>query len=148
VHVELVARSREASLASLSPRILFVLCCTPMSKDNGHDPLSVQMVEILGKIHHELVNVRGAMGELRADVQATNTRLDATNTRLDATNTRLDTLHEDVVALRAEVTGIRNEVQSLRQETRVELEGIHEELRDDLGARVRRLEEAVFKRAS
>jgi uncharacterized protein YoxC len=79
-----------------------------MSKDNGHDPLRVQMVEILGKIHHELVNVRGAMGELRADVQAT-------NTRLDATNTRLDTLHEDVVALRAEVAGIRSEVTSLRQ---------------------------------
>ena len=118
-----------------------------MSKDNGHDPLTVQMVEILGKIHQELVNVRGAVGELRTDVQATNARLDTTNARLDTTNARLDTLHEDVVGLRAEVTGIRNEVISLRQETHVELEGIREELRDDLGARVRRLEEVVFKRA-
>ena len=125
-----------------------------MSKDNGHDPLTVQMVEILGKIHQELVNVRGAVGELRTDVQATNARLDTTNARLDTTNARLDTtnarldtLHEDVVELRAEVTGIRNEMVSLRLETHVELEGIREELRDDLGARVRRLEEVVFKRA-
>ena len=97
-----------------------------MSTGNGHDTVTVQMVDILGKIHQELVNVRGVVGAL----------------------------HEDVIALRAGQTELRNELNGLRvelhsdlEELRSEVHDLRTELREDLGTRVRRLEDTVFKRA-
>jgi hypothetical protein len=63
---------------------------------------------------------------------------------LKATNARLDTLHEDVIALRADVVSVKNEVSGLRVEMRADLD----DLRHSHEARIARLEEAVFKRAS
>jgi len=40
-----------------------------MSEENGHDPLTVQMVDLLGKIHGELVKLQG----LHAAVQGIHT---------------------------------------------------------------------------
>lgn len=112
-----------------------------MSQGNGHDPATAQMVEILHKIHVELVGVRAAVNDLSVRLDATNARLDATNARLDAFR---EEVREDLGALRADVTGIRNELGSLRVELRVDLD----ELRGSYEGRLARLEAAVFKKAS
>jgi archaellum component FlaC len=128
-----------------------------MSKDNGHDPATVQMVDILHRIHGELVGVRE--------------EVKATNARLDATNERLDRLHDNVLDLHADLVGVNGRLDVLtervdRLEGRVEkvedrLTGmaldVHEirndlhrgvATQDDHAVRLRRLEEAVFKPAA
>jgi archaellum component FlaC len=107
-----------------------------MSKDNGHDPATVQMVDILHRIHGELVGVRD---------------------ELKATNARLDTLHDDVLDLHADLIGVNGRLDVLTE--RVDkLEAKVEKVGDHIGgvvldmhdhaARLRRLEETVFKPAA
>ena len=98
---------------------------------SGHDLLTVPMVDILGKIHVELVGMREA--------------LNGTNARLDTTNAELAAFKAEV---RNELSGLRVDVHAGLDEVRREVHDLRTELREDLGARVRRLEEAVFKRAS
>jgi hypothetical protein len=96
-------------------------------KPNGHDPIAVEMLAVLKGMAADIAGIRG-------DVSALNGRVDA---------------------LGADLSSVKNELSSLRAETRAEFillrEEVHElrtELREDLGARVRKLEEAVFKKAS
>jgi FtsZ-binding cell division protein ZapB len=96
-----------------------------MAKGNGHDPMTVRLVEVLERIE---VHVKG------------------TNDRLDALNARVDALTEDVHALRADVTTIRNDLGSLRMEAHPDLDEMRAELRAH-EQRFLRLEEAVFKKA-
>jgi hypothetical protein len=91
-----------------------------MSTGNGHDPLTAQIVDILQSIREEI----------------------------RSTNGRLDALHEDHIALAVEVKGIRTELNSFRSETHVELELLREDLKEDYGARIARLEAVVFKPAA
>lgn len=105
-----------------------------MTTGNGHDPATAQRVEILHKIHVELVGVRAALND-------TNTRLDTTNARLE---TFREEVHGDLGARRADVTGIRNELSELRVELRADLD----DARSSYEARLARLEAAVFKKAS
>jgi chromosome segregation ATPase len=58
-------------------------------KSNGHDPLTVEMVDLLKQV------VSG-IGRLAVQIQGT-------NERLDVTNAHLDTLHDDVLDVRAQV---------------------------------------------
>ena len=71
---------------------------------------------------------------------------------LNGTNARLDTTNAELAAFKAEVrnelSGLRVDVHAGLDEVRREVHDLRTELREDLGARVRRLEEAVFKRAS
>jgi uncharacterized protein (DUF3084 family) len=114
-----------------------------MAGENGHDRVTVQMVELLGKIHAELVGV--------------NTRVDETNRRLDELKQETrDTLLDLVAEVHA--TNGRLDVLTARAE---ELDGRVEKIGDRLDGlaldahdvrkheeRIARLEEAVFKKAS
>jgi len=122
------------------------------SKGNGHDPLAAQMVAVLERIEGE---IRG----MRKDLTQ----------RIDQTNKDLTELRSELVAfkdeVRGELTDIRGELREIHHEiaetnTRVsrtnealtELRTDVHELRgevrtmSDYGARILRLEDAVFKR--
>jgi hypothetical protein len=98
-----------------------------VASENGHDRVTVQMVELLGKIHAELTE----------------------------SNKRLDTLHDDVLDLRAEVHAFKEETRNTLTDLRADVHAIRGELidlraevRGDLATRVARLENAVFQKAS
>jgi uncharacterized protein YPO0396 len=118
-------------------------------KENGHDPLPVEMVELLRQIVVATKDTNAKVGE-------TNQRLDATIGRLDETIRRLDVLHHDVVDLRAEVHDFKEETRAALSDLdrRVEKMGdrleslVLDQRREDLAGRVARLEAAVFKPAA
>jgi len=94
-------------------------------KKNGHDPLTVEMVELLRQIvvAGQETNRRAEETNRRAEetnrrAEETNKRLEETNKRLEETNKRLDVLHDDVVDLRADVAGVKEEVHAFKVETR------------------------------
>lgn len=95
-----------------------------MEKGNGHDPLTVRMVEILERIEGEVKGLRGEVTTLRDDMH---------------------TLREDVHEIRADVSTLKNEMRGLREEMRADL-AQHDEAHGDLISRVARLEAAVFKK--
>ncbi len=94
------------------------------AKKNGHDALTVEMVNLLRAI--------------LAEGKKTSQRVDETNQRLDALHEDFVGLREDVLALRADVVSVKNEVAGLRVEARAD--------RDDHEERLVKLEAAVFKR--
>jgi hypothetical protein len=95
-----------------------------MSKDNGHDPLTVQMVDLLR--------------EIRDGIKATNASLEAfrDETRGELTDIRgeLREIHHEIAETNVRVTDLRNDMR--------------EQLGGPVEARLRRLEDAVFKKAS
>jgi hypothetical protein len=103
-----------------------------MAGENGHDRVTAQMVELLGKIHAELVGVnkrvdetRDAVLDLVAEVHATNGRLDVLTARVDKLDARVEKISDRLDGLTLDIHDMRN----------------HEE-------RITRLEEAVFNKAS
>jgi chromosome segregation ATPase len=104
-----------------------------MATGNGQDPATIQMVELLGAIYREMQGMRGELNGMRSE-------LNGMRSELRATNERLDTLHDDVVDLRADVHELRAEVHAIREDL-VNTKGDH-------AARLRRLEDAVFKPAA
>jgi predicted nuclease with TOPRIM domain len=89
-----------------------------MATGNGHDPATVQMVEILGQIRTELAGLRedtnARFAELRGDVQDLRGEVAAFKTEVrneltDIRNEIADT-NEELVALRGEVHELRGEL--------------------------------------
>jgi hypothetical protein len=106
-----------------------VIRCRAMAteKTNGHDPMTVQMVELLREIRDEIRTSRDETRALREDVNA---RLDALKTVTENAHRHI---HERIDEAHAEA--IRN----TEERTAVP---------DGLVARIERLEAAVFKKAS
>ena len=102
-------------------------------KGNGHDPLTVELVDLLRQV------VNGING--------TNTRLDAFRDEMrgELTDIRgeLREMHHEMAATNERVTLTNERLEDLR----AELHGLRGDMKGAVETRLARLEGAVFKRA-
>jgi uncharacterized coiled-coil DUF342 family protein len=102
-------------------------------KGNGHDPITVQMVEILQKIHGEIAGLRREFNDFR----------DETRGELTDIRGELREIHHEIADTNVRLTTTNERLEDLRSEMRA---GFRRE--SALDVRVTRLEEAVFKPAA
>jgi hypothetical protein len=98
-----------------------------MSTGNGHDPATKQMVEILTKIHGELAALRSDFNAFRDETRG------------------------ELTDIRGELVAFKDETRTVLTDIRADVHAIRGELidtRGDHAARLRRLEDAVFKTAA
>jgi phage shock protein A len=110
-------------------------------KGNGHDPLTVRMVEVLERIETELKGVRedlkGQTEVLRQVVGGVRTL----HEEMRGLRTDVGALTEDVRAIGAEVKTMGSHLGGIRSETVVDFEDVREKL-DEHEARLAALEKA------
>ena len=109
-------------------------------KGNGHDPMTVRMVEVLEQIRDE---IQKGFAETHARIDKTNNRIDAltkiTETAFRHVHERIDEAHEEAIRNTERATGPQG------------LEARVQQLADTnerMTARLALLEQAVFKKAS
>jgi hypothetical protein len=114
--------------ARLSPRLPIIMVSSGiMSSGNGHDPATKQMVEILTKIHAELAALHSDLNAFRDETRG------------------------ELTDIRGELVAFKDETRTALTEIRADVHAIRGEFidtRSDHAARIRRLEEAVFKTAA
>ena len=80
-----------------------------MAESNGHDRVTVEMVEILREIRDQAKGTNERLETLAGEVKWVRGEISELRGEVGATNARLDRLHEDVLKIGADTTSIKNE---------------------------------------
>jgi predicted nucleic acid-binding Zn-ribbon protein len=111
-------------------------------KSNGHDPATTQMIAVLERIELE---IRGMRKDFTGSINTLTGRVDTLTGRIDALVERVEETNAELAAFKQEVSTRLTDLHHTVADTNVRVTDLSNEVRVEVGGRLNRLEDAVFK---